>query len=335
MNAADESVIVVRAPNWLGDTVMALPALHALRAARPRARITVAGTWAGLLAGQGVADVLLAYPRGSASRRRFDRALGAEGSDVAVLLPNSFQSALAARRWRARRRIGFDVDARGPLLTDPVPQRTPRAHQVDEYTQLLAPLEVDTADATPAWRLDSRSDVEGEIDALFSEAGLGDKAPIVGLHLGTAFGPSKLWPPELFARLANLLTTARFVPVLLGAPGDQLTADAVQAASRRPVVSLVGRDRPALLPHLLARLRCLVSGDTGVAHLAASLRVATVTLFGPTDPRLTAPRGPSARAVSRPMPCAPCFLSECPIEHACLRGIEADEVARQVRQLAA
>lgn len=331
MSGAAES-IVVRGPNWLGDTVMALPALHALRSARPDARITLAGTWAGLLAGQGVADVLLPYPRRGAERRRFDRALGAEGVDVAVLLPSSFQSALAARRWRARRRVGFDADARTALLTDPVPQPIPREHQVDEYARLLAPLDVTGAEATPSWRREDRPDREREIDALLADAGIAGRAALVGLHLGTAFGPSKLWPADQFARLASLLAGAKLVPVLLGAPGDQTTADAVTAAARRPPASLVGRDRPALLPHLLARLACLVSGDTGVAHLAASLEVPTVTMFGPTDPRLTAPRGPRARAISRPVPCAPCFLPACPIEHACLRGIDADEVLRHVRQ---
>jgi ADP-heptose:LPS heptosyltransferase len=99
-----------------------------------------------------------------------------------------------------------------------------------------------------------------------------------------------------------------------------------------PPRSLVGRDRPALLPHLLTRLRGLVSADTGVAHLAAALGVITVTLFGPTDPRLTAPRSARARVVAPGAPCAPCFLDVCPIDHVCMRAIDADAVAAEVRE---
>ena len=175
----------------------------------------------------------------------------------------------------------------------------------------------------------------GPSTRLLGEVGLGGRPRIVGLHIGAAFGPSKLWPAESFARLAAQLAAAHLAPLLLGSPADRETADAVIAASRRPPASLVGRDRPALLPRLFSRLSCLVSGDTGVAHLAAAVGVPTVTLFGPTDPRLTAPRGAAARVVSHPTACAPCFLAECPIEHGCLRGIEADDVARQVRRVAA
>ena len=100
-----------------------------------------------------------------------------------------------------------------------------------------------------------------------------------------------------------------------------------------PAVSLVGRDRPALLPALLSELDVLVSGDTGVAHLAAALGTPVVTLFGPTDPRLSAPRGPG-RVMTHPVPCAPCFYRTCPIEHPCLLGITGAAVLDAVRQLA-
>jgi heptosyltransferase II len=333
--AAGEAVIVVRGPNWLGDTVMALPALRALRAGRPAARITLAGRWAELLAGQAVADVLLPYPRPARERGRFNRALGATGADLAILFPSSLESALAARRWRARRRLGFDADTRGPLLTDAIPLPIPRQHQVDEYARLLEPLGVHVPDRTPTWTLAVDREADRAVEALLGEVGLGGRPRIVGLHIGAAFGPSKLWPAESFARLAAQLAAAHLAPLLLGSPADRETADAVIAASRCPPASLVGRDRPALLPRLFSRLQCLVSGDTGVAHLAAAVGVPTVTLFGPTDPRLTAPRGAAARVVSHPTACAPCFLAECPIEHGCLRGIEADDVARQVRRVAA
>jgi heptosyltransferase-2 len=329
------SVILIRAPNWLGDTVMALPALRALRAARPEARITIVGRWAALLAGQGFADLALTYPVARHERRRVNRALGAAGADLAIVLPHSFESALSASWWRARRRIGFDTDLRGVLLTDAMPLPSPRRHQIDEYLALVGAVGASAEDTTPSWRLAVDEDAEREVDALLAEAGAGAGARLVGLHLGAAFGASKLWPPSSFADLAGRLSRAGLVPVLLGAAGDQRIAAATAACADRPPRSLVGRDRPELLPRLLSRFSCLVSGDTGVAHLAAAIGVPTVTLFGPTDPRLTAPRAARARALSREVPCAPCFLASCPIEHPCLRGIDPDDVERAVQRAAA
>ena len=112
MSAGAAPAVVVRAPNWLGDTVMAQPALAALRAGAPYATITVVGRWASVLRGQGMADALLDYP-GDGGRGRFARALAGARPDVALILPISFEAARAARRWRARRRVGFDTDARG------------------------------------------------------------------------------------------------------------------------------------------------------------------------------------------------------------------------------
>jgi heptosyltransferase-2 len=327
----DVELIVVRTPNWLGDTVMALPTLLALRAAAASARIVLVGRWASLLAGQGVADALLPYPRPLAARRGLARALAAERPDVALLLPGSIEAALAAWRWRARRRVGYATDGRTRLLTDALPLPAPRLHQVDEYAALLAPLGVEGVAAVPAWTLGKSEAADGEVDGLLAAASLDAGAPLVGLHLGAAFGSSKLWPAEAFGGLARRLAAAGLTPVLLGTADDAATAAAVVRAARAPVASLVGRDRVAILPRLLSRLRCLVSGDTGVAHLAAALGVATVTLFGPTDPSLTAPRGREARVLDRAVPCAPCFLPTCPIDHVCLTRIEPDAVLREVR----
>jgi heptosyltransferase-2 len=329
-----DRVIVVRVANWLGDTVMALPALAALRAARPHARIIVIGRWAPLLSGQAVADILLPYPRDLGERLRLGSALRGDRPDLALLLPNSLESALAACWWGAERRVGFDTDGRRPLLTDSVPRPSPRHHQVDEYGALVevaAGVRVGE-NLAPTWRRAEHAALRAEVDTLLAEASVSGAARIVGLHLGASFGRSKLWPAESFGRLAARLERDGLSPLLLGAPDDRDTAQAVSKAAGLAPPSLVGRDRPALLAPLLARLACLVSGDTGVAHLAAALGVPTVTLFGPTDPRLTRPRGAGARVLCRAAPCAPCYLPSCPIDHICLRGIEVEEVAEHVRK---
>src|SRR5262249_883690 len=273
----DASLITVRTPNWLGDTVMALPALAALRAARPQARIVLVGRWAHLLSGQEVADILLPYPTPVRDRLIFARNLRGEPPDLALLLVNSMESAVAAWQWGARRRVGFDTDARRILLTDVIDLPSPRRHQVDEYGLLLGPSGIALEDeAEPVWRL--RSIVDREIDTLLSSSAVSPGQRVAGLHLGGALGPWKRWLSKCFGRLAALLEQNRLCPLLLGPSEHREMAAAIVEFTGGPVPSLVGRDRPALLPGLLARLSCLVSGDTGVAHLAAALRVPTVTL---------------------------------------------------------
>lgn len=322
-------VILVRLPNWLGDTVMALPALHDLRAARPEARVVGVGRWASLLTGQGVADALVPYPRTGGVRRLAAKLAGMR-ADAAVLLPNSFESALAARLWGARMRLGYDTDLRRGLLTHPVPLPSPRRHQVDEYRGLLEAVGVTVSATEPAWRLTDDAASSAAVAALLDEGGVPCGVPAIGLHLGASFGSSKLWPPAAYAELASRLSERGLHPVLLGSPADSGTAAAVSACAGWPMASLVGRDRVELLPRLLARLACVVSGDTGVAHLAAAVGTPTVTLFGPTDPRLTTPRSRAARSLEGSAPCAPCFLPRCPIDHVCMRSISADAVAETV-----
>ena len=326
----DGATLVVRLPNWLGDTVMALPALAALRAAHPGALVTVIGPWAPLLTGQAVADVLLPYPRDGRKRRKLGAAVRAMRPDAAVLLPNSFESALAARRWGARIRLGYDTDLRRGLLTHVVALPSPRRHQIDEYSGLLEAAGVPPRPGPPEWHLGDDEAAESGVTALLAQAGCAGAGHLVGLHLGAAFGSSKLWPPASYAALVSRLRGRGLDPVLIGSPADIAMADAVSTLAGGPIASTVGRDRPEILPRLLARLGCLVSSDTGVAHLAAALGVPTVTLFGPTDPRLTAPRGRSGRSVEGRAPCAPCFLPRCPIDHVCMRAIAVASVAEAV-----
>lgn len=323
--------LVVRLPNWLGDTVMALPTLKLLRSGLGGCEITLVGPWAPLLDHQEVADRCRGYPRDFRGRLAALSGLRRLRADTALLLPNSIESALAARLWGAQRVIGYATDGRRRLLTHPVPPPVPRRHQVEEYLGLLAPIGLEGRAQPPQWilKIDAQ---RGELDALLPPERPAGRLRI-GIHLGAAFGPSKLWPYDRIRALCRDLHRRGLSPVLLGAPSELATSKAIQAEAGVPVTSLVGRDAQALLPGLLARLDLLVSVDTGVAHLAAALAVPSVTLFGPTDPGLTAPRGRDCRVIWKPPPCAPCFLSACPIEHPCMNAIGVDEVLGAVHDL--
>src|SRR5262249_43569841 len=141
--------IVIRLPNWLGDTVMAVPAIRALREALPDAELLLDGPWVELLAGQGLADVLVGYPRRWSARPRVADIVRGFGADPLVLFPNSFEAAATAIYWRGRRRVGFANDGRRWLLTDAPPVPEPRLHQVDEYLQLVGLLGAATTERTP------------------------------------------------------------------------------------------------------------------------------------------------------------------------------------------
>jgi lipopolysaccharide heptosyltransferase II len=318
---------LVRLPNWLGDTVMAIPLLRSLRTGlEPSARITGVGPWAWLLAGEELVDARVDYPRSWAGRLAAVGSIGPARPDLALVLPNSFESALAARYWRARRRIGYDTAGRGILLTDRLPLPSPRRHQVDEYLGLLAPLGIEPALAEPRLRPPDAPAELAEVDSLLAQSGA-PETPRVGVHLGAAFGPSKVWSADRIAGLCARLPALGMTALLLGTAADGELARSVQRLAQAPIPTLVGRDRPALLPALLARLDALVSGDTGIAHLAAALGTPVVALFGPTDPALSSPRGPAIIVAKEEVPCAPCFLSRCPIDHVCMRSITVDEVA--------
>jgi len=319
---------LVRFPNWLGDTVMAVPTLRALRSALPGAELWCLGPWVGsvLEAEPGIAR-RLATPRSVIARLAQARRLRPSRFDVVLLLPNSFETALAGWLCGARWRVGYG-DGRRSLLTHTVAEPAGWVHQVAAYLALLAPFGVEAAPTPPTLAIDPARRVEAR--RLLQQVEAVSGAPRVGLQLGAALGPAKLWPSARIAELAMRLEARGIHPVLLGSPAARGLADAVQAAATAPIRSLVGRDRPSLLPALIGELDALVGSDSGPAHVAAAVGVPAVTLFGPTDPRLTAPLGAGQQALWRQPPCAPCFLRECPIDHRCLEAIEVQEVEAAV-----
>jgi heptosyltransferase-2 len=319
----------VRFPNWLGDTVMALPTLRSLRGVLPTAELWCVGPWVGtLLESEPGITRRLVPPEGVGARLAQARRLRQARFDLAVILPNSFETALAGWLAGARWRVGYAAEWRAVLLTHALRPDDVPIHDVAAYLRLLGPLGVGGPSTLPTLAIDPARRAEAR--GLLRETGLPPGGLRVGLQLGAAFGASKLWPSERIAALAMRLEARGIHAVLLGSSGARGLADAVAAAAGGPVRSLVGRDRPALLAALVSEFDALVAADSGPAHVAAAVGVPAVTLFGPTDPRLTAPLGPGQRALWRQPPCSPCFLPECPIDHRCLRAIEVVEVEEAI-----
>ncbi len=328
---------VVFAPNWIGDCAMSAPFLASLRAAFPEDRIeAVARPWvAGILETFPWLDAVhhMAGAWGTLALRGKLR-----GADTLWLLPNSFRSALLARWAGAGRRIGYATDRRGWLLTRPVepPPREPPSgppHLIDYYLGLLEAEGISPAHR--AVRLPVSPEAEAFAENLVSAEVPPGEGPLVGIHPGAFFGESKTWPAESFADLANRLWASCGARVLvLGGPEEIELAERVCAASGGAAVSIAGKDTLGTLPGILARLSVFVSGDTGPLHVAALAGVRTVSLFGPTDHRRTAPRGEAHRLLRREIECSPCFKRVCPLgHHKCMKEISPEEVAREVEDI--
>ncbi len=322
--------VLVWCPNWLGDTVMAVPTLRALRAALPRAEVWCLGPWvASILEEEPGLDRRLAHPRGWRDRQRLARELRGAEIDLAILLPKSFGAAFRAWLTRARWRVGYAGDGRSSLLTHAIQPALTPVHQVAEYLALLRPLGLTPTTTAPTLAIAPRRQAEAR--RLLAEVGIGEGTRAVAIQLGAAFGPSKLWPADRLAALVTRLREQGTPAVFLGGSSAAPLLRRVEPALTAPARSLVGRDHPALLPALLAEFAVVVAPDSGPAHVAAAVGVPVITVFGPTDPRQTAPLGDRQTPLWRRPTCAPCFQPRCPIDHRCMNAITVDDVVTAVR----
>jgi len=313
--------LLVRAPNWLGDVILSLPAVRDLRRNFPAARLAV-------LARGGVADLYRAVPGVDAvreSRGHLEDIEGLRGAfDAAVLLPNSFGSALAVWRAGVPERWGYATDGRGLLLTRraSVPRGVRGRSQVYYYRAMLAGVGLDTSGAP-----DASLRCPEDWSARGAEV-LGHEGPWLGLNPGAFFGTAKRWIPERYAAVGDLVSRRTGTRVaILGGQAERPLGEAIAAGMRTPVRVLCGETTLPDLVGVLSRLRLLVTNDSGPMHVAAALGVPLVAVFGSTDWRETAPFSDRARLVREPVECAPCLLRACPIDHRCMRRVTVDRVA--------
>lgn len=314
-------MLLIRAPNWVGDVVLSLPAVRDLRRNFPAARIEV-------LARAWVAELYRAVAEVDAVRESagFQADVGALRGrfDTAVLLPNSFGTALMARAAGIPERWGYATDGRGFLLTrrPRVPAPIRGRSQVYYYRAMLAGLGLQVS-ASPDASLACPADWRARGASL-----LGGDGPWIGLNPGAFFGSAKRWLPERYAAAGDLLARRMGARIaILGGAEDRPLGEAIGSLMQAPSRVLCGLTSLAELAGALSCLSLLLTNDSGPMHLAAALGVPQVAIFGSTDWRETAPATGPNRLVRDEVDCAPCLLRECPIDHRCMTRITEDRVA--------
>lgn len=340
--------ILIRATNWVGDAIMALPALRAVRAKFAGAHIAIVARpyVADIYRGQGVCDELIAYdPRGAekgiGGRERLASRLREGKFDAALLLQNAFDAAWLVWRAGIPERIGYARDGRGILLTKSiaVPMAGEiRAHEQFYYLELVRRARwVERVEGESEISLTvSREGGEAAEQRLIA-AGVKPRAECaerlrVAIGAGASYGSAKCWLPERFAEVANRLMSESDAEIILfGTAGETAVSNAIIAGMKQKPIDLTGKTAIAELPALLSRCQLFIGNDSGAMHVASAVGLPVVAIFGPTDPFGTAPVTPKCTIVQEKPYCSPCFLRRCPTDHRCMTRVSAESVTAAAR----
>ena len=333
--------VLIRGTNWIGDVVMTLPAVAAIRKTWPRARISV-------LAKPWVAEVYRLSPdvddiivfqepgrhAGIGGKLRLAGELRGVGFDCAILLQNAIEAAIIARLAGIPVRAGYNSDGRGVLFTHAV-RRTKairRVHQIDYYIEMVRAL-----GCTPAGRdvrLRPGRDYDGLAGRLFARFGIAENRPLIGIAPGAAYGPAKKWFPERFAAVADrLIDDTGAQTILFGSGGDRESTAAVEKNARHRLIDIAGKTNLKEAIALIARCTLFLSNDSGLMHVAGALGIPTIAIFGSTNPATTSPVGEKSVVIHHDVPCSPCLKSVCPTDFRCMEMIGVEEVYAAARKL--
>jgi heptosyltransferase-2 len=336
--------ILVRATNWVGDAVMSLPALRALRERFPAAKISIlAKPWVADLYGrEPFCDEMIPYTASDlGSKWAAGRALAPRRFDCAILLQNAFEAAAVAFAARIPERIGYARDGRSLLLTRAIP--VPRkgeipAHERFYYLELLRRAGIITAmPASDSIRLEGAAAAKQAGAARFRALGLGDA--VIGISPGAAYGSAKRWLPERFAQTAIRVAGELSASVaIFGSASEralcaEVCAEVCGQVSAARVKNFAGETSLGEFIEFAAACRVYLTNDSGAMHIASALGVPTVAIFGATNHVTTGPTGPLARVVREDVECSPCLKRECPIDHRCMTRVEASRVAAVALEL--
>jgi len=345
--AADKILVVL--PNWVGDAVLATPALRALREGYPKSKISylIKPYLSELFGGCPWVDQYLFWPgvvkKGVKKQTALSmlKQLREEKFDLAVLMANSFRSALTGSLGKIPRRVGYERDGRGILLTDKLlPDRYNGRYlpisALKYYLSIVDYLGCRTENYH--LQLFTEPEFDEEASSLLQRYGLKKDSRFALINPGASYGPSKCWPVEYFAKIGDHLSEKYDLPVLVvcGPRETQIAKAVTSKMARRGIAMVDPIVRLGTLKSLIQRCRILVTNDTGPRHFAAAFGVPVVTMFGPTDPRWSETLFVRERQVRIEVDCGPCMKRTCPEKHhRCMVDLRPDRVKQQVDELLA
>lgn len=335
--------VLVKEVNWLGDIVMSLPALKAVRAAWPKAKLSllIKKELAGFFDGSKWIDEVIPYRVGKGlagigDRRRLIGELRLRRFDLAVLFPNSFESAFWSLLARVPRRAGYVRDGRGLMLTHGTRPTAEilETHQVHYYLHMLHETLGLDGDAS-AFAPDVHEPHRAKMQAWLNERRKRPGGKLIALAAAAAYGPAKEWPAAHFAALIDLLAEKHGAEcVLVGAPSERRKSEEIAAQCKAGALVAAGETGVGEALALLSLCGGFAGNDSGSMHVAGALSLPTVGIYGSTRADRTGPLGPKTKTIYHAIECSPCLKRTCRFGHYnCLTQIAAQEVAGELEKL--
>jgi len=332
--------IIIRGTNWIGDAVMTLPAIAAIRSLFPDSQLDVlARNWSSPVYKYSKhTDNIIEFerPKGLptfAIISRIAKKIRGNGYELAIAFPNSFESALIFKIAGIPKTYGYNTDFRSVILSRAVdlPGYKGTKHEVFYYLNLVEKVfgkKWKEGSLAPEPVLHIPQDEQNRARGLLKKNGWNGKSRLLGLNPGAAFGPAKCWPAEKYRELAVALTQTfpDSTIVVFGTEREREAGEEICVPLGKRAINLCGRTALDEAICTISVLDLMVSNDSGLMHVAAACQVPLVALFGSTNPVTTGPFSKQARVIKHELPCSPCLSRECPRDFICMLGITVSEV---------
>ncbi len=332
--------ILIVGPSWVGDMVMAQTLFKLLKENEPSLQLDVlAPAWTfSLLARMPEVShaIELPFQHGELrlrDRYRLAKSLRKSHYDQAIVLPNSFKSALIPWFAGIPKRTGWMGEYRVGVLND-VRRLSKEQYplMIDQFMALGLPKKAvlpDKMNYHPSFTISASA--QDFVLAKFKP--IWRNRPILAICAGAEFGPAKRWPEEYYAQIANQKMAEGWDVWLLGSQKDRVVTGRIMVLTQHQCENLAGRPDLAETIDLLSLVSGVVTNDSGLMHVAAALKKPVIAIYGSTSPAFTPPLSADARILKLELPCQPCFKRICPLDHhRCMRDIHPDRVMSAMQE---